>query len=327
MIKYVNGNLLQDSAEALVNTVNCEGFMGKGLAYQFKLSYPDTNKSYIRACKLGQLTVGTMHSFRENGKLVVNFPTKNKWRSNSRIVDVETGLDALVELIQREKVKSIAIPPLGCGNGGLQWYEVKKLIEQKLTPISDTVDIRIYSPSLNVINHEVIAPELGLDAYVLMLIKEQLKQFTMERLYVTLYLVNCLSEQKLLCTKAGKTSVRALNAECKKINAFQEHFGCKNVGEAKNILYNKIVSKSFMTLLKKLDPVISKSCNFVDKVEDRNLEGIINLFDGLTAQDIVNITVMDDLLEKAKLDSKLLNKLCELQIVEMNLLGYSLAKA
>ena len=79
-IHYVTGNLLEANVEALVNTVNCEGYMGKGLAYQFKLSYPENNKDYIKACKNGNLKIGKVHYFKENDKILRNFPTKDKWR-------------------------------------------------------------------------------------------------------------------------------------------------------------------------------------------------------------------------------------------------------
>lgn len=143
MIKYTTGNLLKSSAEALVNTVNCEGYMGKGIAYQFKLQFPENNKDYVKACKSGKLTVGKLHYFKENGKLIINFPTKNKWRANSKMEYIEAGLDELIKLINIKGIKSIAIPPLGSGNGGLIWAEVKLLIEKKLSIINEDVHIYI----------------------------------------------------------------------------------------------------------------------------------------------------------------------------------------
>ena len=121
MMHYTTGDLLKSSAEALVNTVNCEGYMGKGIAYQFKMQYPENNKDYVKACKSGELTVGKLHYFKEKGKIIVNFPTKNKWRANSKIEYINDGLDELIKLIHQLNIKSIAIPPLGSGNGGLIW--------------------------------------------------------------------------------------------------------------------------------------------------------------------------------------------------------------
>ena len=85
MIKFVIGNIFESGADCLINTVNCEGFMGKGIAYQFKMRFPENNKSYVKACRTGTLTVGKVHSYIEEGITIVNFPTKNKWRENSKI--------------------------------------------------------------------------------------------------------------------------------------------------------------------------------------------------------------------------------------------------
>lgn len=89
MITYTKGNMFESDADCLVNTVNCEGFMGKGIAYQFKVRFPENNKSYIKACKSGELTVGKVHYYVEDGITIVNFPTKDKWRANSKIEYIE----------------------------------------------------------------------------------------------------------------------------------------------------------------------------------------------------------------------------------------------
>ena len=131
MFFYTTGDLLQSDAEALVNTVNCEGYMGKGIAYQFKLKFPNNNKDYIKACKSGVLRPGKLHFYREAGKIIINFPTKDKWREKSQIKYIEDGLDSLILLIEELNIKSIAIPPLGSGNGGLVWADVKQILAEK----------------------------------------------------------------------------------------------------------------------------------------------------------------------------------------------------
>ena len=139
MFKFTVGDILESSTECLVNTVNCEGYMGKGIAYQFKLRFPENNKDYIKACRNTSLKIGTVHYFWEKGKLIINFPTKDKWRQKSKIDYIHQGLVELVKLVQSLNIKSIAIPPLGCGNGGLNWSEIKPIIIDYLTPISDSV--------------------------------------------------------------------------------------------------------------------------------------------------------------------------------------------
>ncbi len=123
MIQYMQGDILQAETEALVNTVNCVGVMGRGIALMFKNAFPDNFKAYAAACKRGEVQPGHMFVF-ETGRLIhphyiINFPTKRHWRGKSRIEDIETGLTALVQEIKLRNIHSIAIPPLGSGLGGV----------------------------------------------------------------------------------------------------------------------------------------------------------------------------------------------------------------
>src|SRR5712671_638386 len=133
MTELTRGNILKAEAEALVNTVNCGGFMGKGIALQFKKAYPENFDAYHKACAAGEVQPGRMFIFdlrsMLNPKYIVNFPTKRDWRSNSRYEDIESGLKALVEQVRRRGIRSIAVPPLGCGLGGLDWRTVRPMIE------------------------------------------------------------------------------------------------------------------------------------------------------------------------------------------------------
>lgn len=150
MIQLTRGNILEAATEALVNTVNTEGVMGKGIALQFKRAFPENYLFYRRACERGEVEPGRMLVF-ETGRLsppryIINFPTKRHWRSPSRVEDIETGLQALVREITGRGIRSIAIPPLGCGNGGLDWREVRPRIERALAPLAD-VEVRLYEPA------------------------------------------------------------------------------------------------------------------------------------------------------------------------------------
>jgi O-acetyl-ADP-ribose deacetylase (regulator of RNase III) len=149
MINYTTGNLLEADTQALVNTVNTVGVMGKGIALQFAERFKTNLKLYKEACKNGTLEVGKLLVVTDadmNGeRLIINFPTKKDWKHRSSYAYVEDGLKALVELIQDRKIESIAVPPLGCGNGGLQWAKVKPMIEEYL----GALDIRVvvYEPT------------------------------------------------------------------------------------------------------------------------------------------------------------------------------------
>ncbi len=149
-MKFITGNLLESAAEALVNTVNTVGVMGKGIALQFKEAFPNNYKAYRESCKHKELAPGKLLLFREQTKegrkIIINFPTKTNWQLPSRYEYVEEGLKELVKVIQREGIKSIALPPLGCGNGGLDWTLVKPLMEQHLMPLTG-IDVFVYEPS------------------------------------------------------------------------------------------------------------------------------------------------------------------------------------
>ena len=149
MIKPTRGNLIEADAEALVNTVNCEGFMGKGIALQFKRGFPDNFKAYEKACRSHEVRPGRMFVYPTgsmiNPKYIINFPTKRHWRENSRMQDIEAGLKALVKEIRELKVASVAVPPLGCGYGGLDWREVRPRIEKALAKLPD-VTVMLYEP-------------------------------------------------------------------------------------------------------------------------------------------------------------------------------------
>lgn len=268
MFKYVTGDLLKSEAEALVNTVNCEGYMGKGIAYQFKLQYPENNSDYVKACKSGALMVGRLHYFTERGKIIINFPTKDKWRAKSKMQYIEDGLDELVKLISRLHIKSIAIPPLGSGNGGLIWSEVKPIIERKLDMVSNKVDIYIYEPSQNYIAQPVVEPKLSTSALVLMEIKNRLNKFDSLRLQKTAYFINIFSHDNYFKFKRHKYGPydNSIAIISKNIKEYQRFHNVKKTEDAYNILYNKIVSGNVEEKLKFLNPFIIKAANYVNSI-------------------------------------------------------------
>lgn len=150
VITDANGSLLEADVDALVNTVNTVGIMGKGLALQFKRAYPDMFRDYQAAAKRGDVALGRMHVWAveslDGPRFVINFPTKRHWRSPSRLPDIERGLDDLIRIIRDQQISSIAVPPLGCGNGGLDWKDVGPLIRAKLAALPE-VDVRLFAPA------------------------------------------------------------------------------------------------------------------------------------------------------------------------------------
>jgi len=149
MITYTTGNILLAKSEALVNTVNTYGVMGKGIALAFKQAYKGNYKAYRAAYEEKALEVGKMFVYNTGldlPKIIINFPTKKHWRNPSKMEYVEEGLDDFIRVIQENNIKSVAIPPLGCGNGGLKWTEVKTLIIKKIEPLSEKIHFVIYEP-------------------------------------------------------------------------------------------------------------------------------------------------------------------------------------
>ena len=150
MIEYKSGNLLEADVEALVNTVNTVGVMGKGIALQFKQAFPANFSAYEKAAKRAEIEPGRMFVYEmgsfTNPRYIINFPTKRHWRGKAHLEDIEAGLQDLVRVINTKGIRSIAIPPLGCGNGGLDWEEVRPLI---LTALEKTPQVQawVYPPA------------------------------------------------------------------------------------------------------------------------------------------------------------------------------------
>jgi O-acetyl-ADP-ribose deacetylase (regulator of RNase III) len=149
MIEFRKGDILKDDAEALVNTVNCVGVMGRGIALQFKRAFPTNYKVYQSACRRGDVQPGRMLVVETNRltnpRYIINFPTKRHWRGKSRMADIVSGLDALVAVIRDRGIRSVSLPPLGSGLGGLDWRDVKPRIESAMARL-EGVQIRVYEP-------------------------------------------------------------------------------------------------------------------------------------------------------------------------------------
>lgn len=150
MIQYITGNIFESKAEALVNTVNTVGVMGKGLALQFREIFPENYKVYRQECKSGRFDIGQLLITEDTTatgerKIIVNFPTKRHWRYPSEYPFIESGLKKLREEIEKRGIRSIAIPPLGSHNGGLDWMKVRSMIEEILSEMD--CEIMIYEPT------------------------------------------------------------------------------------------------------------------------------------------------------------------------------------
>ncbi len=309
--------------------------MGKGIAYQFKLRYPENNKDYIRVCKNGDLHIGSIHSYYENKKLIVNFPTKNKWREKSQMSYIKIGLDLLVELIKNENIQSIAIPPLGCGNGGLIWEEVKKLIEEKLFEISNKCNIIVFEPSIVNKGYAKDMPKLSVASLALLQMKMHLDKWSFLRMQYTGFLINYYMKEEYFKFDKGKYEPYSSSIDiiAKDIREYQRHYGLKSSCDTYKNIYQVIVSKKTENKLKKILLAIKKATDYVNSIEDDcNLEGVITVLYLIWNNDDINEEKLLRLFECFPEDKLLrftkhnilyfLNYLVETGIVSKNLFGF-----
>jgi O-acetyl-ADP-ribose deacetylase (regulator of RNase III) len=145
MVRFRHGDILRSQAQTLVNTVNCVGVMGKGVALAFRRAYPEMYRDYVARCRAGEVLPGRPYLYKTGTRRqIINFPTKGHWRSDSRISDVRGGLAVVRTHLSEWGIDSLAFPALGCGNGGLDWADVKPLIAEAF---ADTpIDVEVYEP-------------------------------------------------------------------------------------------------------------------------------------------------------------------------------------
>ncbi|MDD3138229.1 MAG: macro domain-containing protein [Lachnospiraceae bacterium] len=298
MINYIVGNMFDSKIDCLINTVNCEGYMGKGIAYQFKTRFPKNNEDYIKACKSGKLKTGSLHFFKEEGVTIINFPTKNMWREKSKIEYIEKGLDALVELLPKLNVNSIAIPPLGCGNGGLEWSVVKNLIEDKLKNIKNEYEFVIFEPSKMYTPKVSQAPNISLSGLILLDIRVNLKKFNALRLQKTGFFMNFYAEEEYFKFDKWKYGPYAYSIDivAKSIKEYQTFYGLKDSKETFDQIYKVICSKKIDEQYQKFHSCVEKASALVNEIKtDKKLEGVATvLFLVQTGQKKNEIQIIDE---------------------------------
>lgn len=163
-MRFTQGNLLDAKVDAVVNTVNTVGVMGKGIALMFKERFPENYKAYEAACAAGEIEIGSMFVTAgvelDGPRWIINFPTKRHWRQPTKLEWIRSGLEDLKKVIREKRIHSVAIPPLGCGNGGLDWQEVRPVIEAALADLED-VEAIVYEPTAK---YQNVAKKKGLEA-------------------------------------------------------------------------------------------------------------------------------------------------------------------
>ena len=339
MIEFQTGNILESSAKCLVNTVNCDGFMGKGIAYQFKEKYPENNKHYVQACNQGNFSIGKILFFEENEKIIANFPTKDKWREKSQYSYIETGLDALIDGIKLHNITSVAIPPLGCGNGGLDWNQVKQMIIDKMSPLD--ISIIIFEPSFNFSSPKVEIPRMSASHLILMKLKGALStsQFNKLRLQKAAYFLNVFSGTEYFKFEEYKFGPYAHSIEIlsHQIKVFQDSYHVSTVG-AEEILYKNIISDTVKATVEKYKYAVLQSSSFVNSLSSNHeleivatIIAIIRLYPQFSDDEIVNYFLNNwPKYDKSRFTEeeikKSISRLVKSNIVNKELIGYSVSK-
>lgn len=278
MINFTSGNILESQSEAIVNTVNCEGFMGKGIAYQFKVKFPENNIEYAKLCRNNQFNIGDIFLFKEDEKIILNFPTKDKWRKKSEYDFIKKGLITLKEKIISNNINSVSIPPLGCGNGGLKWDIVKEMILDSLKEISNETEVLIYEPLYSPKSEYKTkikkAPKLSTSHFLLMQFKTNLTKFNKIRLQKSIYLNNIISGHDYFKFKAQNYgpyahSIDILSRDIKEYQNYHNVTTEKAIEKSRQVL----ISKNFKAKMNNFAYSFEKTIDFVNKIsEDSKLE-------------------------------------------------------
>lgn len=267
MIDFKTGDIFKSEARALINTVNCEGKMGKGLAFQFKKKYPDMEKDYIEVCKNGKLRPGKLHIFFEKDKYIINFPTKDKWRENSKIEYITEGLKELKKFLIDENIFSVAIPPLGSGNGKLNWNQVKDEILKELEEVSNYINIEVYEPSSDV-SSVMSEPRSDYRTLFLLELSLEIEEFQKESLNQAVQLSKIISNNQIF--------ISDLNEESKKVSQLKEYYKEKDNQKLYNLLKNKLISDSIEKIEKDNKKVVEKVSYLINKYSSENIQAIID---------------------------------------------------
>jgi O-acetyl-ADP-ribose deacetylase (regulator of RNase III) len=306
-MKYLKGNLLDADTQALVNTVNTVGVMGKGIALQFKEAFPMNYKIYAAACKKHEFKIGDLLVVKEltleKEKIIINFPTKTEWYMKSKYEYIEEGLQELVKVIEDYKIESIAIPPLGCGNGGLKWEKVKQMIEKYLSHLHH-VNVQIFEPNeavKDILKKQVLSKDIKLTPARAMVLYAM---FYYESLgeNASLFVANKLA---YFLQRLGEKSLSKLKFEA-------SHYGPYAV-QVEHLLHNvngkylkgleQMNAKAFETLELQYDK-ISEVSNYIKKElnadQRTRLSNLVKLIDGFQSALSLEILATVDFIKKDK---------------------------
>lgn len=313
MIKFIVGDILNSSSQCIINPVNTEGYMGKGLAFQIGKKYKKNLSVYQERCKTNNFDIGDLIVVQEEEKYIVNFPTKRKWRENSKIEYVVSGLNKLVEVIEKYEIKSLAIPPLGAGNGKLSWKIVKEEIINFSKRVPQDVEITIYEPTPK--SSGVLLNESHY--FVARLIKSLAKEsLSLENLTYTLFLFDKKNEYYSF----SKKREGVFSEDVKKIYTELKNY-CKvnnvKIDEIMEELYKRSISSTLTTKINYLNKIIEFSKNFEKEYKDLKLMNLVCMMIYILRQYNNRLHVDNFIGEIFKWNKEQKEKFSELQVREI----------
>lgn len=313
MIKYENGDILNAPTEALVNTVNCQGYMGKGIALQFKNKYPGNFSFYENKCKRGEMTVDEVLVYKEKSQYIINFATKQEWRKKSQYDFIEKGLQSLIFKVKELGIKSISIPPLGCGNGGLDWVKVHELIIKAFSQLENEIDVLIFPPKAKI---EKKDNNINLKHVLVNLAYDSLKTKTKYSIFTTFYLCDALLKNNdfSFSLQHGRAYSKELDDIMNyihdiKINSKQKlsDFFCEYVRINAN--------KEFITKYDMYNQLITKISEILNSFSDKNeYSELVLLIESIKKNETISS-------ENANLNKELISKLISHGFIKLNLFG------
>ncbi|WP_285124186.1 macro domain-containing protein [Lactococcus petauri] len=304
---FKTGDILSSSSQAIVNTVNCEGYLGKGLAYQFKTKYPEMEESYKEACESGTLKPGRLHFYQAEDRLIINFPTKDKWRANSKMEYIQKGLVTLAGEIVNKNLKTIAIPPLGSGNGGLNWHDVKNEIKKYLYKISLDVDIEVYEPTDSGVSNE----KEKISNYITLCILSASQKLVKINQFNTINLEEVIDLIRLLTY--GELSITNTQNEYDKIAQLKRHYNEKDLSKLHSLIRQKIISSYIEQAENQFEPVVVKAVSIMEAFERDEIPKV--------KKALILASKKDNSLLKKEIPKDILDKLLLLSVLKQDLFG------
>ncbi len=262
MIKFVNDDIFTSGAHCLINTVNCEGFMGKGLAAQFKKRFPRNFEFYKEQCNKRQCSVGNVLMYEECGKIIANFPTKDKWRERSRYEFIESGLANLVWQIQKQNITSVSIPPLGCGNGGLERTKVEPMIRQ----VFDGLNVEVFLHDFLSYSNEVVV-KFELTHLLLLKLKANLHTFNKINLQQAAFFMGLFAGADIFKHKMSKFGLysKTIETVSDELKRYKEFSGLDDAMLEKRI-FTTITSRNIDEKLAKFEPALTLACSVTNEL-------------------------------------------------------------